>query len=83
MLVLGRKVGERIVIPHCGLTITVSAIHRNTVRLAFSAPPEIDVYREEIWLQRRLQAAGSPNPPCDRASAIPGAAEPCGNQEPA
>lgn len=48
MLVLGRKVGERIVVPQCGLSITVVAIKGKTVRLAFSAPPEVAILREEI-----------------------------------
>jgi carbon storage regulator len=48
MLVLSRKVGERIVVPHCGLSVTVVAIKGKAVRLAFSAPPEVGIYREEI-----------------------------------
>jgi carbon storage regulator len=51
MLVLSRKVGERIVIPECNLGITVVAIEGNKVRLGLSAPPEIAVYREEVWFQ--------------------------------
>jgi carbon storage regulator len=49
MLVLSRKIGERIVIPNCDLTITVVAIEGSKVRLGFSAPPEVGVYREEVW----------------------------------
>lgn len=48
MLVLSRKVGERIVVPQCGLSVTVVAIKGKTVRLALSAPAEIGIYREEI-----------------------------------
>jgi carbon storage regulator len=51
MLVLSRKVGERIVIPECNLGITVVAIEGNRVRLGLSAPPEVAVYREEVWFQ--------------------------------
>ena len=51
MLVLSRKLGERIVVPHCRLTVTVVAIEGNKVRLGFSAPAEIAVHREEIWHQ--------------------------------
>lgn len=51
MLVLSRKIGERIVIPICDLTITVVAIEGNKVRLGITAPPEIGVYREEVWRQ--------------------------------
>jgi carbon storage regulator len=51
MLVLSRKVGQRIVIPECNLGITVVAIEGNRVRLGLSAPPDVAVYREEVWCQ--------------------------------
>ena len=51
MLVLSRKIGERIVVPHCELLVTVLAVEGKTVRLGFSAPAEVDVYREEVWQQ--------------------------------
>ncbi len=57
MLVLSRKLGERILVPHCDLTVTVVAIEGNTVRLGISAPGEIRVYREELWRQICAQAA--------------------------
>jgi carbon storage regulator len=49
MLVLSRKIGERILVPHCELSVTVLSIDGNTVRLGVSAPPEVGVYREELW----------------------------------
>jgi carbon storage regulator len=58
MLVLTRKVGERIVVPDCDLTITVVAVHGNTVRLGISAPAEVGVYREEICRRARQEAPG-------------------------
>jgi carbon storage regulator len=51
MLVLSRKVGERIVVPEYRLTITIVAIEGNKVRLGISAPPEVAVHREEVWHQ--------------------------------
>ena len=51
MLVLSRKIGERMVVPDCDLTITVVAVEGNKVRLGFSAPKEVAVFREEIWRQ--------------------------------
>ena len=51
MLVLSRKIGERIVVPHCELAVTVLAVEGKTVRLGISAPAEVDVYREEVWHQ--------------------------------
>lgn len=49
MLVLGRKLGERILVPHCQLTLTVVAIEGNKVKLGITAPTDVDVYREELW----------------------------------
>jgi carbon storage regulator len=51
MLVLSRKIGERIVMPHCELAVTVIAIEGKAVRLGISAPEDIAVYREEVWQQ--------------------------------
>jgi carbon storage regulator len=57
MLVLSRKLGERVLVPQCALSVTVVAIEGNTVRLGISAPAEIGVYREELWRQIRAQPA--------------------------
>jgi carbon storage regulator len=50
MLVLSRKPGQRVLVPHCELTVTVIAVEGNKVRLGFSAPSDVAVYREEVWL---------------------------------
>lgn len=49
MLVLSRKIGERIVLPESGVVLTVLGIRGGQIRLGISAPPEIAVYREELW----------------------------------
>ena len=49
MLVLTRKIGQRIVLPELGVTVTVLDIKGNQVRLGVAAPREIAVHREEIW----------------------------------
>ena len=49
MLVLSRKLGERVLVPQCELSVTVVAIEGNVVRLGFTAPTELGVYREEVW----------------------------------
>lgn len=49
MLVLSRKIGERIVVPDYGLEITVLAVKGQAVRLGLAAPAEVGVFREEIW----------------------------------
>ncbi|HEV3166298.1 MAG TPA: carbon storage regulator [Isosphaeraceae bacterium] len=48
MLVLSRKIGERILVPHSQLTVTVVGIVGNQVRLGFTAPREVSVFREEL-----------------------------------
>jgi carbon storage regulator len=49
MLVLSRKLGERVLVPHCDLAVTVIAIEGNTVKLGITAPSAVGVYREELW----------------------------------
>ena len=61
MLILSRKIGERILAPHCALAITVLAVEGKTVRLGVSAPAEVAVYREEVW-RRLCQEERSPPP---------------------
>jgi carbon storage regulator len=58
MLVLTRKIGERIVVPHCDLAITVIAVQGKAVRLGISAPADIPVYREEVWQKFGRQTVG-------------------------
>ncbi len=47
MLVLSRKLGEKIVIGD-KIVITVVKIDRNQIRIGIEAPQEVSVYREEI-----------------------------------
>jgi carbon storage regulator CsrA len=47
MLVLSRKVGEKIVIPGLDTEIVVTAIKGKAVRLGISAPVDISIRREE------------------------------------
>jgi carbon storage regulator len=60
MLVLSRKIGERIVVPHCELAVTVIAVKGKAVRLGISAPEDIAVYREEVWQELCRQTNGPP-----------------------
>lgn len=54
MLVLTRRRGEQIVVPDCGVTITVVSIRPGAVRLGVAAPLELPVHRLEVW--QRLSA---------------------------
>ena len=47
MLVLSRKVNESIIIAG-GIKVTVVKIDGNKIRLAFEAPPEVSILREEL-----------------------------------
>jgi carbon storage regulator len=60
MLVLSRKVGERILVPHCELAVTVLAVEGKTVRLGISAPADVAVYREEVRHQPRRKTHSPP-----------------------
>jgi carbon storage regulator len=51
MLVLSRKLGEKIVIGD-NIVITVVKIDRNQIRIGIEAPSDVAVYREEIAPQR-------------------------------
>jgi len=51
MLVLSRKLGEKIVIGD-NIVITVVKIDRNQIRIGIEAPQDIPVYREEIAPER-------------------------------
>ncbi len=47
MLVLSRKLGEKIVIGD-NIVVTIVKIDRNQIRIGIEAPGEVPVYREEI-----------------------------------
>ena len=55
MLVLSRKLGEKIVIGD-NIVVTVVKIDRNQIRIGIEAPHDVPVYREEI-----LPARSTPN----------------------
>ncbi|WP_435009965.1 carbon storage regulator [Tundrisphaera lichenicola] len=57
MLVLSRKLGEKILIGD-SIVLTVVKIDRNQIRLGIEAPPDVTIYREEIAPNH----AGSANP---------------------
>ena len=61
MLVLSRKLGEKIVTPQCGLSVTVMGIQGNRVRLGISAPPDVAVLREEVWHRMCSERADGAN----------------------
>ncbi len=60
MLLITRKIGERIVLGD-DVMVTVIEISGSTVRLGIEAPRSLSVYREEIWLevQKENEAAAA------------------------
>lgn len=58
MLVLTRKVGEKIIIDD-NITVTVLSMDGQKVRIGVTAPPDISVHREEVQ-RRRSQFAEQP-----------------------
>jgi len=56
MLVLSRKLGEKITIGK-GVTVAVVKVHGNRVQLGIEAPPDVRIYRDEI--RDRLEATTS------------------------
>lgn len=52
MLILGRKIGERIRI-NDDITVEVVGIMGGKVRLAITAPVDVPIYREEVYQQRQ------------------------------
>ena len=67
MLVLGRRVGEGIMIGH-NIKVTVLVVAGDKVRIGIDAPAEVEVHREEVYLeiqQANLEAASpSTEGPC-------------------
>lgn len=58
MLVLTRKVGERIHIGD-GIVVTVVRIQNDKVRVGIEAPSSVAIHREEVY--RRVHAAQAAN----------------------
>lgn len=58
MLVLSRKLGEKIVIDSGKIVITVVEIERGKVRLGIHAPANIPIHRQEV--QEQIDAGGNP-----------------------
>lgn len=58
MLVLTRGIGETVELPELGITITLTKIKGNKVRLGVDAPREHRVVRGELLEPPKLQEAG-------------------------
>jgi carbon storage regulator len=59
MLVLSRKLGEKIVIGN-NIVVTVVKIDRNQIRIGIEAPQDVPVFREEIAQSQMARAKLEP-----------------------
>jgi carbon storage regulator len=71
MLVLTRKVGERIHIGE-GIVVTVVRIQNDKVRLGIEAPSEVAIHREEVYRRVHAQHAANTEQPGISISDSPG-----------
>jgi carbon storage regulator len=58
MLILSRRSGESVMIGD-GITVTVLGVKGTQVRLGFTAPLDIAVHREEVYLRLQAEQAAS------------------------
>jgi carbon storage regulator len=59
MLVVSRKPGQEIVVPHLGITFTILEVRGEHVRVGIQAPNHVEIHRREVWqriLKQRLAA---------------------------
>jgi carbon storage regulator CsrA len=67
MLVLSRRVNEKIVLPDLAVTVQVVHIKGNAVRLGVSAPPDVTVLRAEVPDRTAEWGASRPRPAAEEA----------------
>jgi carbon storage regulator CsrA len=60
MLVLSRRLQEKILFPTLGISVQVLSQQRGLVRLGITAPPETPIYREEVYQREHEWSDGIP-----------------------
>lgn len=60
MLVLSRRLNEKLLLPEVGASIQVVALHPASVRLGIEAPSHVSVVREEIYRPELSGATQAP-----------------------
>ena len=59
MLVLTRKERQRVLMPQHNIAVEVVEICGDRVRIGVSAPAEVGVYREEVWVRLQRGRSGA------------------------
>jgi carbon storage regulator len=67
MLVLTRKTNQSIMIGD-DIEVTVLAVSRDKIRLGITAPKDVPVYRQEVYLSIKGEAAGEDAAARDKVS---------------
>lgn len=75
MLMITRKIGERIVLGD-DVIVAVMEIRGQTVRLGIEAPRSLPVYREEIWAEVKKENEAAASAAGAALPEIPAPAEP-------
>jgi carbon storage regulator len=57
MLVLARRLHEKIILPSLDITIQVVGLQGNLVRLGIEAPQDVGIFREEVYDATRVAVA--------------------------
>lgn len=52
MLILSRKIGERVLIDDAAIQVKILDVKGNNVRIGFEAPKGMDIDREEIYAKK-------------------------------
>ena len=60
MLILSRRLGEKVVIGP-DITVEVVSIRGSQVKLGFSGPKDVPVYRQEVFDRKQREAAEAAN----------------------
>jgi len=76
MLVLARKTGESVRIG-ATLEVKVLAVHGNRVKLGFTGPPNIEIYRTELCAAGRRFAKNARSPQAWEAGDVRDVEAPC------
>ena len=63
MLVLSRRLNEKLVLPSLGITIQVVAVKPGLVRIGLEAPDEVKILREEVLQHEPGTGATPPGHP--------------------